>query len=99
MIPPIKLGPSKRLPLCGATVDVGREAVLVRGFAVVFVGGELTVVLELEVETVAGVVGGLEVVELFDCGVVDEVAGVVGLVGEVMVVSLPLPYNHEYKKN
>lgn len=39
IIPPMKLGPSKRFPLCGAAV-VGRDAVVVCGctVVVVFVG-------------------------------------------------------------
>lgn len=59
IIPPMKLGPSKRFPLCGAAV-VGSEAVVVCGCTVVeFVGVTVDEGLIVDVVVVALVLLGV----------------------------------------
>lgn len=68
IIPPMKLGPSKRFPLCGAAV-VGNEAVVVCGFTVVLLLGDAVVVVTFVVDGGDGV-GEVVVVVVLDGGTV-----------------------------
>lgn len=80
-MPPIKLGPSKWLPLCDGAGVVGNDAVVVWGFAVVLVLAVVGVTVVVVV-----VVGGGIVVDVFEVGGV----AVVTLGLEVVDVLVPL---------